>query len=387
MNSPLRRPAPHSFQHVDEALERVIRTQQLVGAVAMISVGGELQYQRAVGFADRELKCRMRPDSIFRWASLTKAIVAAATLRLVEHGELSLNDAVTEYLPEFRPRLPDGEAPTITLRHLITHTAGLTYGMFESDAAGPYHRAGVSDGMDQLGLPLKENLRRIASVPLLRAPGSGWGYSVATDVLGACLERATRESLPEIVKSLVTDPLDMTDSGFSVTDLGRLATPYAPAEQGFERMRGELFVPFNGGALSFVPARTFDLQSYKSAGSGMVGTATDFLCFLEAMRTGGGPVLRPQSVQALSVTGPKDFETFVPGWKWPIGWAVLVDPQKTHTPQSVGSWMWGGVYGCSWFVDPARELSVVLMSNTAVAGMMGEAPNAIRNAVYDSLGG
>ena len=117
----------------------------------------------------------------------------------------------------------------------------------------------------------------------------------------------------------------------------------------------------------------------------MSGTAEDFMRFLEGMRTGGAPILSRSSVAQLSTVKPGDFEVSIPGWKWALGWPVLVDPSRTGTPQSPGSWLWGGVYGNSWFVDPRRELSVVLLTNTAIAGMAGPLPDAIRDAIYRAL--
>jgi CubicO group peptidase (beta-lactamase class C family) len=307
------------------------------------------------------------------------------TLALMERGTISLEDDVTRFLPDFRPRLASGEIPSITLRHLITHTAGLTYGLFEEGGDGPYHRAKVSDGMDQPGLSIDENLRRIASVPLSFAPGTSWGYSVGTDVLGESIARAARRSLPDLVREMVTEPLGMSDTGFVVSDRGRLATPYGDGSPEPVRMGAHHLAPFNGGAISYAPDRMFDPGSYPSGGGGMSGTAADVLRLLEALRKGGAPVLTPRSVALLGTIKPGDFEIFRPGWKWPLAWSVLEDPSKMGTPQSPGTWAWGGVYGNSWFVDPAGELSVVILTNTAVAGMTGAFPDAIRDAVYASL--
>ncbi len=125
---------------------------------------------------------------------MSKAIVAAAALALTERGKLSLDDPAARFLPDFRPRLKDGTTPDLLVRHLLTHTSGLTYG-FVQRPDHPYHRAGVSDGMDQPGLSMEENLRRIASVPLEFAPGTAWGYSVSMDVLGAVIARANGTTL------------------------------------------------------------------------------------------------------------------------------------------------------------------------------------------------
>lgn len=370
---------------LNAVLDKAIADRKIVGGVLVVSLRGERVYQRAVGYADREARRNAEPDTIFRWASLTKPLVAVLTLALTERGVITLDDPVTRFLPEFRPKTSDGKTPEITVRQLLTHTAGLTYRLNESDINGPYHRANVSDGMDQPGLSIQENLRRIASVPLLRAPGSGWGYSIGTDVLGEYLARAARTPLPALMRSLVTGPIGAVDSDFTVSDRSRLATAYGDGKDEPVRMGAYHETPFGEQMLSYAPDRMFDPGSYPSGGGGMSGTAGDFMRFLEAVRSGGAPLLSKASVDQLSTVKPGDFEVSIPGWKWALGWPVLVDPSKTGTPQTPGSWLWGGVYGNSWFVDPRRELSVVLLTNTAIAGMVGPLPDAVRDAIYRAL--
>ena len=127
-------------------------------------------------------------------------------MALVERKLLDLNDTAVRWLPQFRPKTPQGGEATITLRQLLTHTAGLTYGFFEAHD-GPYHRAGVSDGLAEAGLSMQEELTRLASVPLVYAPGTAWGYSLGLDVLGEIMSRAARASLPALIEDLVTHPL------------------------------------------------------------------------------------------------------------------------------------------------------------------------------------
>ncbi|MFP3434358.1 serine hydrolase domain-containing protein, partial [Paraburkholderia sp. SIMBA_061] len=135
-----------------------------------------------------ESRTPMREDTLFRLASVTKPIVSTAAMVLVAQHKLSLDDDVTRWLPNFRPPLPDGDVPAITVRQLLTHTAGLGYRFAEADVDGPYARAGVSDGLDGAAVTLGENVCRIASAPLLYAPGTNWNYSVALDVTGALIE-------------------------------------------------------------------------------------------------------------------------------------------------------------------------------------------------------
>jgi CubicO group peptidase (beta-lactamase class C family) len=369
---------------VDAVVDEAIQAKTIVGAQVLISLEGRPVYERGAGLADREAKTPVRLDTIFRWASLTKPVVTAAAMALVEQGVISLDDPVTRFLPDFRPKLPTGETPVIAVRQLMTHTAGLMYRFFEP-GAGPYTQANVSDGMDQPGLSMEENLRRIASVPLAYPPGAAWVYSVGMDVLGEFIARAAQKPLPDLVKDLVTGPLGMSDTSFVVTDRARLATAYGDGSPEPVRMGEHHLVPFGPGAISFAPDRMFDPGSFPSAGAGMSGTAVDFMRFLEAMRTGGAPVLKQSTVDLMATNAIGDIPIMLPGRGFGLGWAVLKDPTVAATPQTPGSWTWGGVYGNAWFVDPAQELSVVIVTNTAIAGMTGAFPDAIRDAVYGAI--
>ena len=243
----------------------------------------------------------MREHAVFRLASLTKPLVTAAALRMVELGKIALADPVTKYLPGFRPALPNGDTPTITLRHLLTHTAGLSYG-FMQPPDGPYHRAGVSDGLAEPGLGMTQELERIARAGLACPPGETWAYSVAMDVLGAALEAAEGQSLDAVMKKYVTGPLQLSSIRFDLSTEQRelLATPYADGKPAPLRIPDDGHrVPFPDGVpvyaglagIGLSPARVFDTNSFRSSGAGMVGNAADMLAFIEAIRTGGSPIV------------------------------------------------------------------------------------------------
>jgi CubicO group peptidase (beta-lactamase class C family) len=343
-------------------------------------------YERAAGCADRESGKTAQLNTLFRLASLTKLVVSAATLALVEEGVLHLDDAVTNWLPEFTPALSDGRVPTITIRHLLSHTSGLSYRQNE-DGEGPYHRANVSDGTDQPGLSIEENLRRIASVPLLFEPGTQWAYSVAHDVLGELLARATRQSLPRLIRRIVLDPLEMNDTAFDVIDRARLATPYADAHLRPQRMNETLHVVALQGkqTLDLSPARAFDTSSYPSGGVGLIGSAHDFLKLLEALRTNGAPILREKSARQITSNQIGDVLAAGrgKGWRYGFGTSVLTGIAAEEAHLAPGSWRWGGVYGNCYWVEPQRAISAVLLTNTAIAGMAGAFPNALRDALQE----
>lgn len=233
-------PAP-TFDTLDTVITQAVQEERIVGTVVLVAHHGQLVYQRAAGWADREAKKPMQPDTIFRLSSVTKPMVTAAAMRLEEEGRLPLQAPVTRWLPDFRPSAPqtaqadqtetaEPRRPTITIEQLITHTSGLSYSFME-DRNSPYARAKVSDGLN-MAISLAENLKRLGSVPLVYEPGKGWRYSLSIDVLGGVMEAETHQSLPDIVRETVTGPLGMKDTGFAVTDPDRLAVPYkdAPAK-------------------------------------------------------------------------------------------------------------------------------------------------------------
>ncbi|MGH8188879.1 MAG: serine hydrolase domain-containing protein [Steroidobacteraceae bacterium] len=370
---------------IDTAIERAITEKRIVGAVVLVSHDGKLVYQHAVGFADRESKRPMQINTVFRLSSVSKPIVSAAALALVDRGKLSLDDHVTKWLPDFRPKLASGAAPTITVRDLLAHTSGLGYKFAEKPGTA-YYQAGVSDGFDELRISLDENLRRLATAPLFSRPGEAWRYSISIDVLGAVLEKASGNALPQVVAELVTQPLGLRDTAFWAKEPARLAVPYYDSKPAPSRMDDPWSVPFGeGGRMTYSLSRALDPKAYPSGGAGMIGTAPDVMRFLETIRTGGKPILNGATAASMmrnqigSLSGPQ------PGIGFGFGGAVVVDPASAHTPQSPGTWQWGGVYGHTWFVDPARKLTVVAFTNTALEGLFGKFTTDLRDAVYESV--
>jgi CubicO group peptidase (beta-lactamase class C family) len=371
---------------VRAAVDRAIAAERLVGAVVFIARDGEIVHRDAAGFADREARRPMRENAIFRYSSLTKPIVSAAAMALAERGQLTLDDVVTRWLPEFRPRTAEGVEAIITIRHLLTHTAGLSYGFFQP-TDGPYHRAGVSDGLDRSGLSMEEELRRLASVPLSSAPGAAWGYSLAIDVLGEILARVVGAPLPEVTERFVTGPLEMTDTGFAVRDATRLAIPYVDGKPPRRMQDPDATLEEDGAVTRFSPSRIFDTQSFTSGGVGLAGTAADFLRFLETLRLGGDPILTAETVRAMmsNQIGELRINTEpTPAWGFGFGGAVLMDPNLANLPCPRGTWKWGGVYGHHWYVDPENRLSVVALTNTTIEGMAGGFVGQLMGAIYNS---
>ncbi|HHY2677173.1 serine hydrolase domain-containing protein [Bacillus toyonensis] len=370
-------------KRVDEVINKAIEDNKIIGTVTLICKDGNFIYKNVAGYADREEKTKMELDSIFRLASVTKPIVSAAALVLVSKKIIGLDDPVTKWLPDFQPRLMNGDKPSITIRHLLTHTAGLTYGFLEPEG-GAYKKAGVSDGMDLSGLSLKENLKRLSSAPLLYKPGTNWGYSISVDVLGAVISKAYEDSLQTLIKTLITDPLKMTNTSFNVIDKQKIVTQYLSCSPIPKRMGDkEVAQLFEGTAgIVFEPARAFDTSAFPSGGSGMNGTAEDFLYFLEELRA--GDFLLPKDIKN-EITKIQTGNLPLTGWPgrgFGLGFTILKDPKEANTKESIGTWRLGGAYGHSWFVDPIEKLTVVSFTNTAFEGMDGQFTVDLTDAIY-----
>ena len=379
---------------LDAVLDKALAQHKIVGAVVVAARNGHVLYQRAVGMADRENGTAMSLDTRFRLASMSKPIVSATALALADHGLIGLDDPVTRWIPFFTPVVQGKVDEVITIRHLLTHTAGLSYGFLEP-ADGPMAHAEVSDGLDNPPITLDENIWRLASVPLYYEPGTGWRYSLAIDVLGEVVSRAGGDTLPAVVKKYVTGPLGMTATGFVADRPELLAAAYLWADGKPRRMAETEVVPRGESVTRYEPGRALDAKAYASGGAGMVGTAADYLKFLEVLRTGGAPVLKPETAtamttdqicpifsQRLSATANKTNEVVAPGWGFGFGGAVLLHPEKAEYRAGAGTLSWSGAYGTHFFMDRESGISFVVLTNTTPTGMAGPFAVALAQAVY-----
>src|SRR5689334_13265420 len=212
---------------IDAAVQSALNEKRVVGAVIAVMQDGKLVHRRAYGQSDREAGRAMKETDIFRLASITKPIVTAAAMRMIELGKFGLATPITDILPDFKPKLPGGAQPAITIRHLLTHTAGLSYDFMQPET-GPYNTLKVSTGIDG-DLSTEETLSRIVAAGLSFPPGAAWLYSMAIDVLGCAMMKIEGTDLDGVVRKYVTGPLGMADTSFFVTDPARLVQPYSNA--------------------------------------------------------------------------------------------------------------------------------------------------------------
>ncbi|HEI8865118.1 TPA: beta-lactamase family protein [Serratia odorifera] len=372
-------------KRVQAVIQRAIEQKRIVGSVVLVAHGGELICAETGGDADREWRKPMRRTTQFRLASVSKPFITLAAMRLLEQGKLQLDDTVSRWLPWFTPALADGRIPPITLRQLLTHSAGLDY-RFKQRPSQPYHRLGIQDGLERASGTLQQNLRRLADAPLIAEPGSRFNYSLSIDVLGAVLEQVAERPLPQLFDHLVAQPLGLCATGFGSATPDNLATAYYNGATRPEPMYDGLQLtlpPEFGYQIDFAPTRALDVDAYPSGGAGMVGSADDVLKLLEAMRGGANGYLRPETVALMHQPHVSAAaETQGPGWGFGFGGALLLDATLAATPQCNGTLQWGGAYGHSWFCDRQSALSVVALTNTAYEGMSGVFPGEIRDAVY-----
>jgi CubicO group peptidase (beta-lactamase class C family) len=363
-------------QRLDATIEAALGSR-IVGCVVLVKQNGRPVYERAAGFADREARRTMAANEIFRFASCTKPVVAAATLAMIEEGLLSLDDPVSRYLPFFTPASPDGAIRPILIRHLLTHTSGLTYDV----------PAGVSKGLDPGPLvPLEENLRRLARSPLAFAPGSRWEYGMSIDVLGGVIASINGDpsDLEAVVARYVTGPLGMSDTHFFVTDPARLAVPYGDSRPEPIRMAEPQAMHNDESDPDkvdyFSPTRIFQPDAPQSGGAGMAGTATDLMRFLEALRA--GDLLRPATRAAAFANQIGNLvRENDPGQSFGFIGGVVEDPRASGWPVA-GMVHWGGIWGNNWMIEPASGTTVVVMTNTMREGCNGPFRDEIHQAVF-----
>ena len=358
---------------IDRWLRQYVDEDRVAGAVALVLQDGKPVYERAVGWSDKEAGRRMTTDTIFRVASHTKAITSVAVLSLVEEGKIGFDDPVSRFIPAFAQttvavRKEGGEADivparrSITVRDLLTHSAGISYGgephiaaLYEAKGLGP--AAGYGWYTADKDEPTCTTMERLASLPFVAQPGEAWGYGYSTDILGCVVERVSGASLDEFVRTRITGPLGMKDTQFFLAPAqrDRLATVYSSGSDGQivrapEGAKGQ-------GSYVGGPRRSF------SGGAGLLSTASDYARFLEMVRNGGAlgavRILAPRSIQ-LMTTNQIGTLHWTPGLGFGFGFETT-DRFGASSMDSPGAFGWGGAYGSIYRVDPESRVTMILL--------------------------
>ncbi len=365
------------LERLTAALQGYVDDDRLAGAVAVVARRGKIAYLETVGFRDKESGARMTTDAIFRIASQTKALASVGVMLLQEEGRLLITDPVGKYLPEFMETTVaerDGSGGynvvpakrPITIRDLLTHTAGISYG--NGPAADRWAEAGITGWyFADRDEPVGDVMARLAGLPLDGHPGEAWIYGYNTDILGAMIEKISGQTLGAFLGERLFGPLGMDDTHFFLPagKVDRLATVYSATDGGGIERAPDPGHMVGQGAYVDGPRRSF------SAGAGLVSTASDYARFLQMMLNGGEldgvRVLSRKTVESMTVGHTGDIP-FRPGQSFGLGFSVVEDPAALGLPASVGEFAWGGAYHSTYWVDPAEELVVAYMTQIIPAG-------------------
>ena len=368
---------PARFTRISPWLKRYVDEKKLPFAHVAVLRKGQLAYNNFYGVRDIEEGSPVVEDGIYRIYSMTKLVTTVAALALYEKGAFQLDDPVDKFVDEFRDArvfisgrkdsINSVEAETpMTIRQLMNHTSGLTYGAFDPGPVGQLMRSGKID-FGNLQANLGDTVRRLASIPLCFQPGSQWRYGVSTDVLGYVIEVVTGKTLLQVFDELIFKPLNMNDTFFEVpiNKVKKFCSLYT-------RTKSESLKLLECSRSS----RFCKPVNMYSGGGGLISSMRDYLVFLEMIRCGGryddAQILGRKTVELMlrnhlsgdmaSMGQPTFSEMPMEGIGFGLGGAILLDPAKAQILGSEGEFTWGGMASTAFWIDPKEELSVVFMT-------------------------
>jgi len=360
---------------IDAMCEEAVDESQIPGVVALVSRNGKIVFHKAYGMADNESGRALKRDDIFRIASQTKAITSTAVMMLWEEGKFRLDDPISMYIPEFKDSqildslFENGTYTTtvakdpITIRHLITHTSGIGYGVIDGDERikNIYNKAGITDLFTTENLSIEENVKKLAKLPLHHNPGEKFTYSEGLDVLGYFIEIMSGMPLDEFFRSRIFDPLNMNDTWF-----------YLP-ESKYERLVS-IQKKENGKWIKY-PTTFYDpdypisgAKSFFSGGAGLSSTARDYATFLQMYlnngELGGIRLLSRTTIQFM-MANQIDNLWGDSGAYYGLAFGVLDENgQDRGGKGSSGTFEWGGYFNTQYFADPKEKIIGILMKQT-----------------------
>lgn len=370
---------------ISETMRPYVTDERVAGLMTMVYRRGEVAHVQTHGQRDLQTDAPMTANTLFRIYSMTKPITTVAALMLYEEGEFQLDDPVAEHLPAFRDvrvyDTTDAGRPTrveprrpVTIRDLMTHTSGLTYGVFSDTPVDSMYRAvGILDDDRTLAAMVDT----LGTLPLLHQPGRTWHYSVSTDVLGRLVEVVSGRSLDTFFQTRIFEPLGMDDTMFEVPtgDMDRFATNYAVGEGGSLQVRDRRESSAFAAPVTLL-----------SGGGGLVSTMDDYLRFARMLLNGG-------ALEGTRLLGPKTVDlmtqnhldgTYEPGWGFGLGVRVCTDLSSAQTLGSEGMYGWSGAANTFFFIDPAEELIGMVWAQLWPHGYYPIGPT-FRVSVYQSI--
>jgi len=396
------------LRRIDRHFARYVDDGRLPGWLVVVSRRGRVAHASWYGSRDREAGLPVEPDTLWRVYSMTKPVTSVAAMMLYEEGMFELSDPVSRFIPAFagvrvyaggsdQRQVTVPATEPVRIWHLLTHTAGLTYGFLRVHPVDALYRAAGFEWAWPAGMDLAQACEAWAGFPLLFQPGTEWNYSVATDVLGRVVEVASGQRLDEFFAARILGPLGMPDTGFYAGGeaAGRLAALYVPAAGGTTARLDSL------GRVPRKPARL------NSGGGGLLGTAADYHRFLHMLLdTPGSPageldgirLLSPRTVRYMGrnhLPGGLDLETFgrplyaesaFGGVGFGLGFGVVIDPVLSRVVCSEGELAWGGAASTAFWVDQREDLAVAFYTQLLPSSTYRIRPQ-LRQLVYQALTG
>ena len=396
------------LRRIDRHFARYVDDGRLPGWLLVVSRRGRLAHVSRYGSRDLEAGLPVEPDTLWRLYSMTKPVTSVAAMMLYEEGMFELSDPVSRFIPAFagvrvyaggsdQRQVTVPATEPVRIWHLLTHTAGLTYGFLRVHPVDALYRAAGFEWAWPAGMDLAQACEAWAGFPLLFQPGTEWNYSVATDVLGRVVEVASGQRLDEFFAARILGPLGMPDTGFYAGGeaAGRLAALYVPAAGGTTARLDSL------GRVPRKPARL------NSGGGGLLGTAADYHRFLHMLLdTPGSPageldgirLLSPRTVRYMGrnhLPGGLDLETFgrplyaesaFGGVGFGLGFGVVIDPVLSRVVCSEGELAWGGAASTAFWVDQREDLAVAFYTQLLPSSTYRIRPQ-LRQLVYQALTG
>jgi CubicO group peptidase (beta-lactamase class C family) len=370
----------YDFTQAHAAMQRYVDGNLLSGVSSAVLVGRELVDVNYAGWADKEAQTPLRADHIFRVFSNTKLVTSCAALLLFEEGKFKLDDPIEKYIPQLGNRKvlrPDAASldqtepakSSITIRHLMSHSSGLSYGYF--DPGSLIFKALNERGVHNPMTTLAQMVDVLAGLPLIYHPGTSWEYSLAIDVVARLVETISGQTFDKFIQARIFDPLGMVDTGFVVPekDQGRLVAYYAGADL-MEPMKPGLTrtdnAPFPGAYLRPI-ARL-------NGGGGLVSTLPDMVALIRSLLPGGPTLLKPETI-ALMMTNQLPDGQWIrfalmgeqPGKAHSLAGGLILKPSPFDHPDAAGELYWGGVAGTQWWISPKKNIAGVMMTQRQMA--------------------
>ncbi|GAA5222446.1 serine hydrolase domain-containing protein [Membranihabitans marinus] len=362
---------------IENMIQQSIEENQIPGAVVLVARKGKIVWHKGYGYSDVAKKKKLKRDDLFRIASQTKAVTSTAVMMLWEEGKFQLDDPIHKWIPEFKnARILDtfsekdssyttrSAENAITIRHLLTHTSGIGYGVIDNDDRMKkiYQKAGIVDAFTTDDYKIGENIKKLAKLPLHHNPGDAYVYSEGMDVLGYFIEIVSGMPLDQFFEQRIFQPLGMVDTRFYY--------PNSAAQRlvAIQTKKDDTWVAYEGEGVFDVDFPVKGAKTFFSGGAGLSSTAKDYACFLQMYLNGGeynGYRLLSRTTIEFMMTNQIGELRGQIGEHYGLAFGLLSEKGfELGGKGSKGSFNWGGAFNTQYFADPKEDLIGIIYKQT-----------------------